>query len=290
MAGSTANAGFVPVDAIFSGEGSGYLSSSAGEKLREARQKAGLTLDSAAARTRIRRDYLEALEDMDPRGLPARAYAIGYLRTYASFLELSADAVVEQFKREVDTETGRAQPSQAAEKREIKLPRGVFGALLILVSVAAVAWWYLGQTGGQGGLATVPPPPDAGPEWARDDFDLSVRTTSIEDIWADLPSARGASEGAELVLRATAPTWLEVRDSSGRILFARELQAGEAYRASEDGLTVSAANAGAVAIEIDGEEAGRLGQSGAAVENLAMELAALQTAAAAAAGPLQPRD
>ena len=45
-------------------------------------------------------------------------------------------------------------------------------------------------------------------------------------------------------MRATAPTWFEVRDASGRVLFARELAAGEAYRAQEDGLTVSASNAG----------------------------------------------
>ena len=63
--------GFVPVDAIFAGSGTSCVQLSAGEKLRDARARLGLTLDSAAARTRIRRDYLEALETMDPRGLPS---------------------------------------------------------------------------------------------------------------------------------------------------------------------------------------------------------------------------
>ena len=109
MSQGTSNSGFVPVDAVYSDTESAYTRLSAGERLREARTKKGLTLDSASARTRIRRDYLEALETMDPRGLPAQAYAIGYLRTYASFLALDSGTIVEQFKREVDTETGRAR-------------------------------------------------------------------------------------------------------------------------------------------------------------------------------------
>lgn len=268
MSGQATSTGFVPVDAVFSEDASGYMQLTAGERLREARAKAGLTLDSASARTRIRRDYLEALETMDPRGLPARAYAIGYLRTYADFLELDAAAVVDQFKREVDTETGRAQPTAAAKTREpIKLPRGAFGAILILASVAGVAWWYATQTSSTGSANTLPAPPDAAPAWAREDFAATPVRSTVEEIWSGLPLEEAAETSRELVMRALAPTWMEVRDASGRILFARELEAGEAYRAIEDGLTVSVADAGAIQLEVDGANMGMLGEAGTSVEN-----------------------
>ncbi len=265
--------GFVPVDAVFSGDGADVIHMSAGERLRDARQRAGYTLGEAASRTRVREDYLEALEDMDPRGLPARAYAIGYLRTYASFLGLDSFAVVEQFKREVDTETGRAQPTAAAQiRREIKLPRGVFGAVLVLVSLGAVAFWYADQAGQSGGLSNLPSPPDAAPEWARADFRTAGEPLTVEEIWSGLPL--GETQVSTVVMRALAPTWVEVRDASGRVLFARELAEGETYSATEDGLTVTARDAGAIEVELDGENLGLLGETGITVENVPVMLMA----------------
>ncbi|WP_300541869.1 helix-turn-helix domain-containing protein [Maricaulis sp.] len=269
MMGQASGADFVPVDAVYADDSIGYVQLTAGDRLRDARSKMNLSLKQAAERTRIRVDYLEALENMDPRGLPARAYAVGYLRTYASFLSLEPSGVVEQFKREVDTETGRAQPSAAAKTRDpIKLPRGVFGAVLILAAVAAVAWWYSENASPIGGLGNPPSPPDAAPDWARADFDVAAEAPTIEDIWSGLPLGETATMSSAVVMRAMTPTWIEVRDASGRILFSRELGAGETYHALEAGLTVSAANAGAIQLERNGQAVGLLGAAGVPVENL----------------------
>ena len=268
MSSQTRMAGFVPVDSVFSESGASYVQYSAGDRLLEARSKAGLTLDSAAARTRIRRDYLEALETMDTRGLPARAYTIGYLRTYAGFLGIEPVGIVEQFKREVDTETGRAVPTASAKTRDpIKLPRGVFGALLILASVATVAWWYSEQSASFGVIANMPSPPDAAPEWARADFETVRQAPDIGAIWTDVPLGDDEA-GDRLTLRATAPTSLEIQDASGRILYSRNLAAGDVYQTREDGLTFSASNAGAIQLERGGVEIGTLGTAGIPVENI----------------------
>ncbi|WP_300540507.1 helix-turn-helix domain-containing protein [Maricaulis sp.] len=268
MSGQASGTDFVPVDAVYTDDGVGYVSMTAGERLREARARMNLSLKQAADATRIRSDYLEALETMDSRGLPARAYAIGYLRTYASFLSLEPAGVVEQFKREVDTETGRAQPTAAAKTREpIKLPRGAFGAILILIALASVAWWYAEQTSGNPILNNLPSPPDAAPEWARADFDARS-PASVDAIWSDLPIGADPAGIGDVVMRAEAPTWMEVRDASGRILFSRDVLPGETYRALEPGLTVSAEDAGAIILVRDGEVIGPLGEPGMVVENL----------------------
>jgi cytoskeleton protein RodZ len=135
---------YVPVDAVFSDApiSAEMFAPGLGERLRQARISASLTLDSASARTRIKRDFLDALETMDPRGLPSRAYAIGYLRTYANFLGLDAAECVDQFKAEVECDAGRATPTAPQEKREIQLPRGTIGAVIILGFVIVGAGWY----------------------------------------------------------------------------------------------------------------------------------------------------
>tara|TARA_R110002096_G_scaffold403309_2_gene600851 strand:- start:262 stop:1134 length:873 start_codon:yes stop_codon:yes gene_type:complete len=280
---SQTQSGFVPVDAVFSGGTATGVNLSAGDKLREARARLGLTLDSASARTRIRREYLEALETMDPRGLPSRAYAIGYLRTYARFLELDELAIVDQFKTEADTQTGRAQPTAHQEKREIRLPKGVFGAVAILAAVSGIAWWYANTASGEGAFADIPPPPDAELERtsALTPFDGEYSVADRNAIWGELPGSRSAASTLpDIILEASAPAWLEVRDASGRILFSRDLEAGEFYRAiGEPGLMVSTNNAGAVSILIEGENLGPLGEEGAARDGIALDARRQQTAA-----------
>ena len=158
------NEDYVPVDAVLSdgaaSAGDDDPDLSLGERLRKARAKAGYTLDSASARTRIKRDYLEGLEYMDPRALPSRTYAVGYLRTYAQFLGLDADACVARFKAEMEVDAGRATPTAPQEKKEFRLPRGAVGAVLILGGVIAAAGWYGNYVSRSDALAGVSAPMD----------------------------------------------------------------------------------------------------------------------------------
>ncbi len=263
------DAGYVPVDSVFSDapSASDAFFGGLGERLRQARIDAGMTLDSASARTRIKRDFLEALEAMDPRGLPSRAYAVGYLRAYAQCLGLDAAACVEQFKTEVEVDTGRATPTAPQERNEIQLPRGMVGALVILAVVVGGAGWYGNYLNRSQAYAGIDAPMDA---LIADEAPLVANTNTVtptpETIWSALPTP--VNEGA-LTFEAAAPVELEVRDASGRILASRELDIGDVYRApDEPGLTISASDAGAVLVRVSGRPLGALGDSGEAVDNV----------------------
>lgn len=65
-----------------------------GPSLRKVRSARGLTLDEAARDTRIRREFLEALEGEEFERLLGDVHVRGCLRTYASYLRLSPDKVV----------------------------------------------------------------------------------------------------------------------------------------------------------------------------------------------------
>jgi cytoskeletal protein RodZ len=65
-----------------------------GAALRYARESRGLSLEEAARDTRIRREFLEAIEEDDFDRLLGDVHVRGCLRTYGSYLRLSPDKVV----------------------------------------------------------------------------------------------------------------------------------------------------------------------------------------------------
>jgi cytoskeletal protein RodZ len=73
-----------------------------GSALRTARTKRGLTLEEAARDTRIRADILGALEDEDFEHLLGDVYVRGSLRSYAQYLGLNPDRVVERYALHAD--------------------------------------------------------------------------------------------------------------------------------------------------------------------------------------------
>lgn len=71
-----------------------------GSLLKSARTKAEVTLDQAEKEIKIPAKYLLALENGDYAGLPAEAYNIGFVRTYAQFLRLDPEKVVGLYREE----------------------------------------------------------------------------------------------------------------------------------------------------------------------------------------------
>lgn len=71
-----------------------------GSILKGARSKANVTLEEAEVQTRIRLKYLEALENGHYQQLPAEAYNIGFVRTYAEFLKLNPEKIIRLYREE----------------------------------------------------------------------------------------------------------------------------------------------------------------------------------------------
>jgi TonB family protein len=117
-----------------------------GARLTAVRESRGVGLREAAARTHIRENHLQAIENVDAKGLPARPYALGFVRTYAEFLGQDARAIVEQFKFDagydspapMDAEKFRtAEEAAEAQTGELSLP--------IFIVIAAFIIWCAWQ-------------------------------------------------------------------------------------------------------------------------------------------------
>src|SRR5919206_1396380 len=69
-----------------------------GDRLREARMRQGLDLTEVEVATKIRAKYLRALENDEFSMLPGSTYVKSFLRTYAEYLGLDAQLLVEEFR------------------------------------------------------------------------------------------------------------------------------------------------------------------------------------------------
>src|SRR3989344_4169531 len=88
----------------------------AGQRLYEERKKNGLTLAQVADATKIREEFLAAIEKSEYGKLPSSSYAQAFVRSYTRFLELPEKETLALFRREF-----------AVDKNYDVLPEGLFG-------------------------------------------------------------------------------------------------------------------------------------------------------------------
>ena len=99
-----------------------------GEVLKRARTRSKLDIHTVEQRTKIRTKYLRALENEEWEVLPGHPYAKGFLRTYAQCLGLDGAALVDEYRRTVESSLGPGAPLQFAEpvlerRRRLDAPR-----------------------------------------------------------------------------------------------------------------------------------------------------------------------
>ncbi|HYE42590.1 MAG TPA: helix-turn-helix domain-containing protein [Caulobacteraceae bacterium] len=113
---------------------------SLGEGLKAAREASMRTLDQLADVTRVRTDYLKALEDQNWGALPSRPFTLGYVRAYARALGLDEEIAAERFKRECPDLTDKLQAPVGSELEDVKKGSPVIVAVIGLVIAGVVAW------------------------------------------------------------------------------------------------------------------------------------------------------
>jgi cytoskeleton protein RodZ len=111
-----------------------------GGDLRAARERLGWDIDAVAEALRLKPAFLRAIEQGDIAGLPAPAYAVGFVRTYATALGLDPNEAIRRFRGERD---------EVNRKTELAFPapvpqRGVPAGALILVGAVIAIGGYIG--------------------------------------------------------------------------------------------------------------------------------------------------
>jgi hypothetical protein len=159
-----------------------------GRALRAARQRRGKSLEEASRDTRVRLDYLDALERERFDALGSEVYVRGFLRSYARYLGLKHDKVIAVYERAhgaghpgpapVERSPG-VTPTEAVVLTEKKRPNWLLASLVgLIVLAAAAAIGLLNRTTSVPRPADVADPP-AVPVVARS---VEVGLTAYQDI------------------------------------------------------------------------------------------------------------
>jgi cytoskeletal protein RodZ len=109
-----------------------------GRWLAQERELRGLGPDEVARATKLAPALVEALESGEATRMPPRAYAVGYLRSYAAAVGLDADDVVLRYEEAAGAPEERAR---AAARRGARTRAAV--AVAIAVAVVAAGLWAL---------------------------------------------------------------------------------------------------------------------------------------------------
>lgn len=110
-----------------------------GSAFAEERKRKNLTIEEVARATKIKEDFLRAIEKGDFKALPSSAYAYGFVRNYAKFLGLHVERSLALFRREYDEKKNvEVLPKGLANPGEYSPPKFRIGRSLILISALFV--------------------------------------------------------------------------------------------------------------------------------------------------------
>lgn len=221
----------------------------AGRKLTEARRQLGLSIEEVAERIRVRREFLEALEEMNVKLLPGKAYALAFLRSYARALGIDEKAIVDQFQDECALSREDAQPQLRNPQSKPHPERPwLAAAALVVIAAGFVGYRALQHDGAQHPAA-------------------QQSVNSVTTPSAPTPVSTGASVEQRVVeIRAVTQAWLEARGPDGTVFLSRTLEPGDVYRPdASPGWTLHARDGGAFELFVNGASAGLLGTPGSPV-------------------------
>ncbi len=130
-----------------------------GAFLREARENTGRSLADVAATLRIRARFLQAIEDGRYSDLPGPTYAVGFIRTYADYLQLDTEALVDQFKSEASSVEVQPDLEFPTPPTVGWFPTGTVVSSCAILAAAVFAGWFYIQNEDSQDVAAIPSPP-----------------------------------------------------------------------------------------------------------------------------------
>ena len=242
-------------------------SAAIGAILTKARQAKHLKLASVAKKLCIKESYLEALEQGQYYVFPALVYGVGFLRSYATFLELNADELVMRFQAE--TIGIKEEPVSAPRPTDPNLMPSLSVILKSLLGLFLLYLvWNMYKAFSTPNVQPLKPVEQIVIETSDEaiseaDKLLQEAQAKMEAEKARKPVVYGLKKPDRVSFVATDRSKIEIRDTDeDSVLLSKVLEAGDTYNPDEDseGLVLKTTNAGALDVYIDGKLVRTLGR------------------------------
>ncbi len=250
-----------------------------GEVLRLTRVHYNKTLHDVENALRIRACQISAIEQGDMSQLPGRAYAIGFVRSYAEYLGIDGERVVELFKAQYMDGHKKEMLSFPAPILENKAPALWLVALSILLSVSFfIGWGSFNKPLHDAGLYIQDISKDI-----KDHVEEEIKTrppiimAEINNIAIE-NMGRDEEQKTGIILNIMNSSWVEIKNAKGDIIVSNILEKGDQYFVPDSpDLSMSLGNAANVEIIIDGRTLMPLGKDGDVRRDIPLNTAYLKT-------------
>ena len=267
-----------------------------GDRLRLAREAAGLSLADVATRTRITQRHLSAIEKSDFSELPGRTYVTGFARAYARAVDLPEAEDGAAVRRELEEDAYGARPLyEAYEPTDpARLPTARMTWTLVIIALLLASaygvWRFLSVEPGEALVAAQNRAADAS-EAPQSDAAAPPTTKA-----GTAQSAIAAN--APVVLTGISEVWIGFDDAAGKTENWRTLDPGETYQVPPEYInqfTLRTSIPQALKVTVGGRDVGAIGPADTLVKGVSLKPADLvaraegngaPSAAAPAARPL----
>lgn len=243
-----------------------------GDRLRLAREAAGLSLADVATRTRITQRHLSAIEKSDFSELPGRTYVTGFARAYARAVDLPEAEVGAAVRRELEEDAYGARPLyEAYEPTDpARLPTARMTWTLVIVALLLASaygvWRFLSVEPGEALVAAQNRAADAS-EAPQSDAAAPPTTKT-----GTAQSAVAAN--APVVLTGISEVWIGFDDAAGKTENWRTLDPGETYQVPPeyiDQFTLRTSIPQALKVTVGGRDVGAIGPADTLVKGVSLK-------------------
>lgn len=245
-----------------------------GRKLREARERKGVTLRQIANSTKISIAVLESIERNDVSKLPGGIFGRAFVRSFATEVGLDPEVTIQEFIaqfRDDSVSAGHPPSEQTEDNESLESNRRMASAFLRLIALSipiAGVILYFGVAGRRVVPAAAPPAAAA----ATTPATLASSTTTADQEPADTaapgaaePLPPASSDRLAINISVTRPCWVAAIVDGERQI-ERLMQPGDAGTLDvRRELVLTAGDAGALTMTINGIEARPFGKVGAVV-------------------------
>lgn len=117
------------------------------EILQDARMEKGYSLEAIVKATKIKKQFLVAIEDGRYFDLPSESYALGFIKNYASFVGVDKNMAAALFRREYEGVQGKMLPTFKSKDKSIRrivifTPRNFIIGFVVFAIMGYIAFQY----------------------------------------------------------------------------------------------------------------------------------------------------
>ncbi len=253
-----------------------------GDKLRLAREAAGLSLADIATRTRITQRHLEAIEKSDFSELPGRTYVTGFARAYARAVDMPEAEVAASIRRELEEDAYGSRPLyEAYEPTDpARLPTARLTWTLVIVALLLVSaygvWRFLSVEPDEALIAA-----------QNQAAEASEAPEAATPATKAGPAVGAVAANAPVVLTGISEVWIGFDDAAGKTENWRTLDPGETYQVPADYIekfTLRTSIPQALKVTVGGRDVGSIGPADTLTKGVSLKPADLIARAEGSAG------